>query len=267
MKSAGSYSVLTPPPVLKAATNSGRFAQFVGPKHHDCDACASNDQNAANHRHPVPVALPERKDTNPKDACGIAKVPLSTVSGQVLAKVQTYLHATYHDKTIPLRPLFETGLAMMEGGLKYGRHNYRAVGVRASVYFDAVWRHRAARMCGQEIDAESGLPHIVKEIAGLTVLADSMLQENWVDDRPPRALKNPKEATLFSWWEGQNDDPFSGAPVIIKEIGDLLVERESQCDPDENWIPALNVKAKALLEKHPEPVEAWTQLRVERASR
>lgn len=137
----------------------------------------------------------ELKDTNPKDAMGVAKVPLSTVSGQVLG---------------------ELGLAMMEGALKYGRHNYRVSGVRASVYFDAAWRHLIAFYEGEDIDPASGLPHIIKVMACMAVLRDSQIQSNWVDDRPP---KTPS-----------------------------------------GWIEELNTKAKALLEKYPDPVEAYTEL-------
>lgn len=106
------------------------------------------------------------KDTNPKDAMGVAKVPLSTVSAPVMAEV---------------------GLAMMEGALKYGRHNYRVSGVRASVYYDAAIRHLMAFYEGQDIDPDSKLPHIVKVIACMAVLRDSQIQGNWVDDRPPKS--------------------------------------------------------------------------------
>lgn len=104
------------------------------------------------------------KPTNPKDAVGTAKVPFSVVPQQVVA---------------------ELGLAMMEGALKYGRHNYRLAGVRASVYFDAALRHLTTWWEGQDIDPDSGLSHVVKAMACLTVLRDSMRQGNWVDDRPP----------------------------------------------------------------------------------
>lgn len=106
------------------------------------------------------------KNTNPKDAVGTAKVPRSV---------------------LPARPIAEVGLAMLEGALKYGRHNYRVAGVRASVYYDAVGRHLDAWWEGQDIDPDSGLSHIAKAVAGLLVLRDSMLQGNWNDDRPPRA--------------------------------------------------------------------------------
>lgn len=105
------------------------------------------------------------KDSNPKDAVGTKKAPLSTVPAPVL---------------------FEIGLAMLEGARKYARHNYRIAGVRGSVYYDASLRHLMAWFEGEDIDPDSGLSHITKAIAGLVVLRDSMMQENWVDDRPPQ---------------------------------------------------------------------------------
>lgn len=110
------------------------------------------------------VAKTETKETNPKDAVGIAKVPLSTVPAEVFAEV---------------------GLAMLEGARKYGRHNYRAAGVRYSVYYDAAIRHLMAWWEGQDVDPDSGLSHITKAIAGLVVLRDSMIIGNATDDRPP----------------------------------------------------------------------------------
>lgn len=105
------------------------------------------------------------KDTNPKDAVGTKKAPISTVSHAVVA---------------------ELGLAMLEGARKYGRHNYRIKGVRASVYRDALWRHIMAWYdFGQDIDPDSGLHHLSKAIACLMVLRDAQLADNWVDDRPP----------------------------------------------------------------------------------
>ena len=106
------------------------------------------------------------KDSNPKDAVGVKKVPITTV---------------------PLPVLAELGLAMLEGARKYGRHNYRTVGVRASTYIDAVMaRHLPAWWEGQDLDEDSGLSHITKAIACLVVLRDSMMCGNWVDDRPPK---------------------------------------------------------------------------------
>jgi len=108
----------------------------------------------------------ESKPSNPKDIVGVRKAPLSTVSGPVIA---------------------ELGVAMLEGAAKYGRHNYRAVGVRSSVYYDATMRHLIAWWEGEDIDPDSGMSHITKAIASLAVLRDAMLQGKVEDDRPPRA--------------------------------------------------------------------------------
>lgn len=108
--------------------------------------------------------MSQTKETNPKDAVGTGKVPFSTVPAAVMAEV---------------------GLAMLEGARKYGRHNYRVAGVRASVYYDAMFRHLTAWWEGEDIDPDSGLPHTIKAIACLVVLRDSQMQGNWVDDRPP----------------------------------------------------------------------------------
>ncbi|WP_051389634.1 dATP/dGTP diphosphohydrolase domain-containing protein [Bradyrhizobium sp. Ec3.3] len=123
-----------------------------------------------------PAAAPEHdattktEPTNPKDAFGILKASLTYVSFPVL---------------------METAIGMAEGGFKYGAHNYRARGVRASVYVDATIRHVFQFWEGEDIDAESGakLSHVTKAIASLTVLRDSMIRGNWIDDRPPPSPK------------------------------------------------------------------------------
>lgn len=107
------------------------------------------------------------KPSNPKDAIASAtKVGLSYISMPVM---------------------YEVALGMMEGAMKYGRHNYRVVGVKASVYVDATRRHIDAFWEGEDYDPDSKarLSHITKAIASLSVLRDSMIRGNWVDDRPP----------------------------------------------------------------------------------
>lgn len=117
---------------------------------------------------PAPSSAPITT-ANPKDAVGSSKAPMSTVSAAVTA---------------------ELGLAMLEGGLKYGRHNYREAPIRASVYFDALHRHmRSWWDEGEDLDPDSGLSHITKAIATLVVLRDSMITGQWDDDRPPPVPK------------------------------------------------------------------------------
>ena len=82
--------------------------------------------------------------------------------------------------------IWELGVAMLEGARKYGRHNYRVSGVRASVYVDAAKGHIDAYWEGQDIDPDSGLHHVTKAIASLAVLRDAMIQKKYIDDRPPK---------------------------------------------------------------------------------
>lgn len=112
-----------------------------------------------------PEGALEVKDTNPKDALGTKKAPLST---------------------LPTGPMYEVALAMLEGARKYGRHNYRVMGVKASVYYDAAMGHITAWWEGEDMDPTSGLHHLAKAMASLAVVRDSEMMGNWVDDRPPR---------------------------------------------------------------------------------
>ena len=127
---------------------------------------------------------------------------------------------------------------MFEGALKYGRSNYRAIGVRASVYYDAVVaRHMALWWEGEDEDPDTcepsevdtgfyngdgkpvipgtGLSHITKAIAGLFVIRDAMIQGKFIDDRPPRS--------------------------------------------PQGWQTALNKKVKALLKKYPTAVPPYIE--------
>ena len=91
------------------------------------------------------------KPTKPKDNVGVKKVSLSYVPASVM---------------------LETALGMQEGGFKYGRHNYRVIGVRASVYYDATMRHLMDWWEGEDLDPDSGLSHVTKAICSLVVLRD-----------------------------------------------------------------------------------------------
>lgn len=115
----------------------------------------------------TPQHMDGDKPTNPKDLVGVRKAPMSTVPATVLAEI---------------------GVAMLEGASKYGRHNYRVVGVRGSVYYDGVMRHLMAWWEGEDLDPDSGMSHVTKAITSLVVLRDAMMQGKFTDDRPPRAL-------------------------------------------------------------------------------
>ncbi len=105
------------------------------------------------------------KESNPKASFGDNKVGLSKV---------------------PTGVIYGIACAMAEGGMKYGPHNYRAMGCKHSTYFDAAVGHLAHWWEGEDIDAESGLHHLLKAAASIVVMMDSILMGNDMDDRPIR---------------------------------------------------------------------------------
>lgn len=150
----------------------------------------------------------ELKQSNPKDSIGMEKIPMSVLSGPVI---------------------YEVGLGMAEGALKYGKHNYREIGVRFSVYFDAAMRHMWAVQEGEDIDPDSGLPHIVKAMSSLHVLRDAQIRGKCYDDRP-RGTKG-FIAKLNQIWKkilGKYPNPVppylaNGNPPDEYNFGDYLI--------------------------------------------
>lgn len=104
----------------------------------------------------------ETKPTNPKDAIGSEKLPV-----HLWPETATMLGC----------------LGLLDGALKYGRSNYRAIGVRASIYYDAVRRHTTAWFEGEDIDPDSGLPHLAHALASLAIIVDAQAKGALNDDR------------------------------------------------------------------------------------
>lgn len=103
-----------------------------------------------------------QKETNPKDAIGSNKLPLH------------------------LWPTTATAMGcvgMANGMLKYGRSNFRAIGVRASIYVDACKRHLDAWFEGEECDPEDGVPHLSAALACLAIIVDAKAAGKFTDDR------------------------------------------------------------------------------------
>jgi hypothetical protein len=102
------------------------------------------------------------KPSNPKDMIGSDKIPMH------------------------LWPTTATALgslALLDGMLKYGRSNFRAVGIRASIYYDAMRRHLDAFWEGEDVDEDSGLPHEAHMLACIAIIIEARAQGNMTDDR------------------------------------------------------------------------------------
>lgn len=140
------------------------------------------------------------KPTNPKDSVGIRKWRQLSV--------------------IPFTVIWELGAAMLEGARKYGRHNYREAGVRASVYVDAAMGHIMQWWEGEDIDRDSRISHLTKAIACLTILRDGMIQDRWVDDRPPSVdldkLRDELQAAVDHLFE-QHPNPLPAAVRVAPD--------------------------------------------------
>jgi Domain of unknown function (DUF5664) len=129
------------------------FAFFGGPHAIGCP-----NGPGAHERTPDP--------TNPKDMIGATKLPL----GLVPDTIDVY-----------------AAMAFAEGASKYGAFNWRAAGVRFSIYLEALRRHTIKLSNGEWADPRTNVPHLASIIACAGIIADAKLCGKLVDDRPPVA--------------------------------------------------------------------------------
>lgn len=104
----------------------------------------------------------EEKPTNPKDAIGSDKIPF-----HLWPETATILGA----------------LGCLDGACKYGRSNYREIGVRASIYYDAAIRHLNAWFEGEECAEDSDVPHLGHALACIAIVVDAQAAGKLHDDR------------------------------------------------------------------------------------
>lgn len=116
------------------------------------------DQNLT----PIFDALETAKPSNPKDCLGSLKVPL---------------HLWPETATVM------GSLGLLDGALKYGRANFRVIGIRYSIYIDALRRHVNALFEGEDLDPDSGLPHEAHALACLAIIIDAKAAGKLTDDR------------------------------------------------------------------------------------
>ncbi|MCP4994787.1 MAG: hypothetical protein GY934_13550, partial [Gammaproteobacteria bacterium] len=163
-----------------------------------------------------------------------------------------------------------------------GRHNYRVSGVRASVYYDALYRHLVLQWWqGEDIDADSGICHITKATACMAVFLDATYNGMWVDDRPPKIMlpavefgevnADPNSASwqfdgildqVMQWWEGKEDTALMDASYSLLCLRDSITSGRLVDDRPHTgaeWLPEMHDKVKSLIEQYPESVDPYTQ--------
>lgn len=102
------------------------------------------------------------KNPNPKDSIGSSKIPLHLW---------------------PETASIMGSLGLLDGSGKYGRGNYRASPVRASIYYDAAKRHLNGWFSGRPCDPDSGLPDLAHALACIAIIVDAQAAGTLVDDR------------------------------------------------------------------------------------
>lgn len=143
------------------------------------------------------MALPP----NPKQAFGDLKIPVALV---------------------PPAAIIYTGLAFKEGARKYGPYNWREKSVEAMTYVNAAQRHLMSWADGEEIDPDSGNPHLAHALACLAILVDCIETGNLLDNRPPKG----NAGALLKRFEKK--PPVDGTALAIAKRVDQLADA---------WVP------------------------------
>lgn len=104
----------------------------------------------------------QTKESNPKEAIGSDKLPLHL---------------------FPMTARAWGCIGILEGMLKYGRNNFRKLGVRSSTYYSSVNRHMDLWFEGQDCDPKTKIHHLANAIAGIAILIEAIEAGNLNDDR------------------------------------------------------------------------------------
>lgn len=184
----------------------------------------------------------DSKPTNPKDAIGSSKLPMDLIPETAVAEMAT---------------------AFLEGALKYGRYNWRMMGVRSSIYYAAMRRHMSKWVNGEDEDKDTHVNHLASVMACCAIILDAEKCGKLNDDRPPRApasreidllakkvehLKelfkdhNPHQYTIADVEETPPNQPLSSVYIDGKKLADVVswafefdpeVDRPTLPDPAE----------------------------------
>lgn len=101
-------------------------------------------------------------ELNPKDVAGRSKPQLGLIPTGAMASVAQ----------------------AMENGLKYGPYNWRYKPIGHMAYLHAMLRHLQAVISGEDMDPESGAPHLAHVAATAMIVLDAKSVGTLNEDRP-----------------------------------------------------------------------------------
>lgn len=84
---------------------------------------------------------------------------------------------------VPPMPLYEYGLAHMQGALKYGHYNWRDDPVSISTYADACKRHIDLYLEGQKNASDTDIHNLAHAMCCLSIIMDAEHHGTLIDDR------------------------------------------------------------------------------------
>lgn len=176
-----------------------------------------------------PNPPPATKDTNPKDAAAQSRIPLWLLSP--IAKAHW-------------------ALAQFAGMLKYGAWNWRAAGVRSSVYTSALSRHIDAYISGEEHDPIDGTKHLGNIMACAAILLDAEAAGKLTDDRPPSVSLRPTYADLEFLMQNLQDKYADRTPrhYTIADTSEIAIR--AMCLPREAF-------PMGLIDPEDEVLDEW----------
>ena len=102
------------------------------------------------------------EETNPKQALGLSNIPMGLFSDIAIAY---------------------GSVAKLNGKEKYGLQNFIGTDVILSIYADAIRRHLAAFMAGEEHDPADGVPHLGAILANVDIILSARAAGTLIDDR------------------------------------------------------------------------------------
>lgn len=151
----------------------------------------------------------DTKPSNPKDIAAVGKIPLWLLSP--IAKAHW-------------------AVAQFAGLIKYGAWNWRAAGVRSSVYLSAIERHLDAYKSGEELDPADETLHLANIMACCAILIDAKEAGKLEDDRPPVVSLRPAYSQAMQSMQHIKQQYASMTPrhYTIRDTGELNATNESK---------------------------------------